>query len=54
VVILNINHYYDSLLALLKLGQEEQFIPDVQDLWSVAVTAQEAVDLATIHPDDSN
>jgi uncharacterized protein (TIGR00730 family) len=54
VVILNINHYYDSLLALLKLGQEEQFIPDAPALWSVAVTAQEAVDLATIHPGNIN
>jgi uncharacterized protein (TIGR00730 family) len=54
VVILNINHYYDSLLALLKHGQEEQFIPDAPALWSVAVTAQEAVNLATIHPDDAN
>jgi uncharacterized protein (TIGR00730 family) len=49
VIILNINHYYDSLLTLLKQGQEEQFIPNAPALWLVAVTAQEAVNLATVH-----
>jgi uncharacterized protein (TIGR00730 family) len=53
IVILNINHYYNPLLALLKQGQEEQFIPDAPDGWSVAETAQEAINLATISPDAS-
>lgn len=54
VIILNINHYYNSLLALLKQGQEEQFIPDAPALWSVAGTAQEAINLATAHPVDTD
>jgi uncharacterized protein (TIGR00730 family) len=52
VIILNVNHYYNPLLALLKLGQEEQFIPDAP--WLVAETAAEAVNLATAHPVDTD
>ncbi|MDR2087264.1 MAG: TIGR00730 family Rossman fold protein [Dysgonamonadaceae bacterium] len=51
VVILNINHYYDPLLMLLKQGQKEQFIPGTSVLWQVAETVQEAIVLAATYPD---
>jgi uncharacterized protein (TIGR00730 family) len=49
IIILNINHYYDLLLMLLKQGQEEQFIPGAPALWAVAKTAQETIALVTAH-----
>jgi uncharacterized protein (TIGR00730 family) len=46
VIILNINGYYNDLLALLKRAQEEKFLQEsLSALWSVAQTAKEALDI---------
>jgi uncharacterized protein (TIGR00730 family) len=50
IVILNINGYYNRLLDLLEQAQKEKFIPENRlHLWSVAQTAQEALDIITIN-----
>ena len=47
IVILNINGYYDNLLAMLDKAIEEKFMkPDHRRLWKVATTPAEAVDMA--------
>lgn len=46
VVILNINHYFDPLLAMLRLAVDEQFMrPQHAEMWAVAETPEEAVEL---------
>ncbi len=46
VVILNTNHFYDPLLAMLEQAVEQQFMrPQHQALWAVAHTPEEAVHL---------
>lgn len=48
IVILNVNGYYDNLLAMLDTAIEQKFMnPDHRRLWSVATTVTEALDLAT-------
>lgn len=47
IVILNINGYYDNLLSMLDTAIEQHFMKqDHRQLWSVASTAEEAVNLA--------
>lgn len=46
VIILNINHFYDSLLAFFDRMMSEQFMKvGYRELWCVASTPEEAVDL---------
>jgi uncharacterized protein (TIGR00730 family) len=46
VVVLNVAGYYNDLLNMLKKAQEEKFMPEQQTaLWSVASTAEEALQL---------
>lgn len=46
VVILNINHYFDPLLAMLRLAVDEQFMrAQHAEMWAVAETPEEAVEL---------
>ena len=48
VVILNLQHYYDPLLAMFQKAQEEHFMrPVATPLWEVAETPEEAVQLIT-------
>lgn len=52
IVILNINGYYDNLLSMLDTAIEQHFMKqDHRQLWSVASTAEEAVNLA-LAPDN--
>ena len=51
VVILNIDHYYDPLLAMLQKMVDERFMrPEHAGLWTVAETAEEAVRLILTEP----
>lgn len=51
IVILNTNHYFDPLITLLQQAIEEQFMrPLHKDLWAVADTPEEAVDLVYAMP----
>jgi hypothetical protein len=51
-VILNLNGYYDPLLAMLQKCVDEQFMrPQHADIWKVATTAQEAVEMLLETPD---
>ena len=51
IVILNINHYYDSLLELFNRAKAENFIrPLHTQLWAVAETPEEAVGLIFSEP----
>jgi uncharacterized protein (TIGR00730 family) len=46
IIILNINDYYNDLLALLKRAQKEKFLAESPALlWSVASTAKDALDI---------
>ncbi len=46
IVILNINHYFDTLLELLSRAMDEHFMrPQHAALWAVAETPEEAVRL---------
>ncbi|MDH6313661.1 uncharacterized protein (TIGR00730 family) [Parabacteroides sp. PFB2-10] len=46
IVILNTNHYFDPLIAMLQRAVDEQFMrPQHQTMWAVAETPEEAVDL---------
>lgn len=46
IVILNTNNYYDPLIAMLDKAVEENFMrPQHQEMWAVAKTPEEAVDL---------
>lgn len=47
IVILNINGYYNNLLDMLDTAVRQHFMkPDHKELWKVASTPEEAVDLA--------
>lgn len=47
IVILNVNGYYDNLLAMLDTAISQHFMKaDHRQLWSVATSASEAVDKA--------
>ncbi|MDE6367808.1 MAG: TIGR00730 family Rossman fold protein, partial [Muribaculaceae bacterium] len=47
IVIFNVNGYYDNLLAMLDTAINQHFMKaDHRQLWSVANTASEAVDMA--------
>lgn len=47
VIILNINRYYDPLIAMLDRSIEQHFMnPDHRSLWHVATSIDEAVDIA--------
>lgn len=51
IVILNLNGYYDSLLQQLDRAVEENFMRmQHRDIWRVATTAQEAVELVLSTP----
>lgn len=51
IVILNTNGYYDALLQQLEQAAEEQFMrKEHLQIWRVAQTAEEAVQLATSTP----
>lgn len=56
IVILNVNGYYDPLLAMLERSAECHFMrPQHLDIWKVASTAEEAIDLLLNTPKwDSN
>ena len=46
VVILNLNGYYDHLLAQLSRALEDKFMRDIHaNIWQVATTPQEAIEL---------
>ena len=47
IVIMNVNGYYDSLLAMLDTAISQHFMKaDHRQLWDVATSASEAVDMA--------
>lgn len=51
VVILNVNGYYDPLLAMLQKAIDEQFMREQHgNLWQVASTPEEAVELIYTQP----
>lgn len=51
IVILNVDGYYDHLLMHLERSMEENFMrPQHRDIWVVATTAEEAVDLVFTTP----
>ena len=52
VVILNIDGYYDHLLAQLERALEDKFMRDIHaNIWQVATTPEEAVELLLNTPD---
>lgn len=52
IVILNLDGFYDHLLAQLEVMMAEHFMRDIhRDIWRVATTAEEAVTLALTTPD---
>ena len=51
IIILNTNGYYDALLAQLQRAADECFMrPQHTDIWSVAATPEEAIQLALTTP----
>lgn len=51
IVILNTNGYYDHLLRHLEHSMEENFMrPEHRDIWCVARTAEEAIELVLTTP----
>lgn len=51
IVILNINHYFDPLISMLWRAVDEQFMrPLHTDLWQVASTPEEAVEMIYLQP----
>ena len=51
IVILNIDGYYDSLIAQLDKAVEEHFMGEIQkNIWSVATTPAEAVEIIRNSP----
>ena len=51
IVILNINHYYDPLLELLRNAMNENFMrPQHAKMWAVADTPEEAIRLIYAEP----
>lgn len=54
IVVMNTNGYYDRLLAMIGHAVDERFIPaDHESLFSVASTAEQAVELALRTPHSS-
>lgn len=52
VIILNIDGYYDSLLAQLDRALEDKFMRDIHaHIWRVATTPEEAIELLLNTPD---
>lgn len=52
IVILNLDGFYDHLLAQLEVMMTENFMRDIhRDIWRVASSADEAVELAFSTPD---
>lgn len=50
IVILNINGYYNHLIEMLDTAIEQQFMKaDHKELWKVALTPEEAVEMALSH-----
>lgn len=46
IVILNVNHYFDPLLAMFERGVDEMFMrPEHFGMWAVAETPEQAVEL---------
>ncbi len=55
IVVFNVDGYYDNLLAMLDTAVERGFMkPDHRRLWSVAIDADSAVEMAVAHPDPLN
>lgn len=55
IVILNINGYYDHLIKQLEVAIEEHFMGKIHgDIWRVATTPQEALDIINETPMWSN
>ena len=51
IIILNIDGYYDHLLAQLRQAIDEDFMRDIHgDIWKVATTPDEAIDLLFTTP----
>lgn len=51
VIILNIDGYYDHLIAQLNQAIDENFMRDIHgDIWKVAMTPQEAIELLYTTP----
>ena len=51
VIILNIDGYYDHLIAQLNQAIDENFMRDIHgDIWKVATTPQEAIELLYTTP----
>ena len=51
IIILNIDGYYDHLLAQLRQAIDEDFMRDIHgDIWKVATTPDEAIDLMFTTP----
>ena len=47
IIILNINNYFDPLLAMLHKAVDDGFMKkDHKDIWAVAHTPQEAISIA--------
>jgi uncharacterized protein (TIGR00730 family) len=45
IIILNINHFYDDLLRMLKKTEQEKFLFSESALWSVAETPHKALNM---------
>lgn len=46
IVVLNVNHYFDDLFAMLKKAEQENFMHHKhQGIWQVATTPQEAIEI---------
>lgn len=51
LIILNVNGYFDPLLAMLQRAVDEHFMrPEHKDIWKVAYTPEEAVELLYTTP----
>ncbi len=51
IVILNLDGYYDALLAQLQTAVDEHFMRDIHaDIWRVATTSDEAVEMVLTTP----
>ena len=49
IIILNLNGYYDSLLLMLKKAVDEKFMhPKNHEIWNVAYTPEEVLDIITM------
>ena len=51
IIVLNIDRFYNPLLEMLQRAIDGHFMrPEHQDIWQVATTAQEAIDLLYVTP----